>query len=146
MIKIMTKADLDQLKACAEISPDYYQLVEQYFFDLVDALCPPESDPDQYNLKNDGYIVVLNSQDDPHNLAQTGLPDGLACSFPGPEWSEYYCLPDGSAVYQIAYMMDNDYVMIYYFESHLWQDDPVIQQFLQDQWTEELSNNEGGDL
>lgn len=146
MIKIKTQADLKQLECCSEISPNYYQLVEQYFYQLIEALCPPESDPNQYNLENDGYIVVLDSQDDPHNLLQVGLPDGL-CSFPGPEWSEFHELSDGTNVYQIAFLMDNDYVMIYYMDNRLWQDDPVIQQFLQDQWAEdELYNKGGSDL
>lgn len=147
MIIIKTQADLKQLECCSEISPEYYQLVEQYFYQLIEALCPPESDPEQYNLENDGYIVVLDSQDDPHKLPTAGLPDGLANSFPGPEWSELYELADGTNVYQIAFMMDNDYMMIYYMDNRLWEDDPVIQQFLQDQWSEgDFENYKAGDF
>lgn len=147
MIKIKTKADLEHLRNCREVSTAYYELVELYFKQLVDALCPPEEDSDLYNLENDGYIVVLDSRDDPHRLSSVGLPDGLANSFPGPEWSEYHELPDGTKVYQIAYMMDNDYVMFYYIWDQLWLNDPVIQQFLADQWAEDcFPNHEGSDI
>lgn len=145
MIKIKTKADLEELIVCTEISPAYYQLVEQYFLQLIEALCPPEFNPDQYSLENDGYIVVLTREDNPHKLGQTGLPDGLANSFPGPEWSEYHELSDDTYVYQIAYLMDNDYMMIYYMDDCLWQDDPVMQQFLQDQWAEGEINIKGSE-
>ncbi len=147
MIKIKTKADLEQLRACPEVITDYYELVENYFLQLIDALCPPEADPDLYSLENDGYIVVLDSRDDPHHLSSVGLPDGLANSFPGPEWSEFHELPDGTNVYQIAYMMDNDYIMIYYMDNRLWQNDPVIRQFLGEQWANDaLFNSEGSDI
>lgn len=132
MIKVKKKADLNQLKSCPEISPAYYQLVEQYFLQLIEALCPPEINPEKYNLEKDGFIVVLGSEDDPHKLDQVGLPNGLTGSFFGPEWSEYHELPDGTNVYQIAYLMDNDFVMIYYLDNRLWQDDPDVQQFLRD--------------
>lgn len=147
MIKIKTKANLEKLRTCTEVSPAYYQLVEQYFFQLIESLCPPELNPDQYNLDNDGYIVVLTSQDDPHKLAEVSLPDGLAQSYPGPEWSECHELSDGTNVYQIAFMMDNDFIMIYYMDSRLWQDDPIMQQFLHDQWAEGTFEDAGaGDL
>lgn len=147
MIKIKTKSDLKLLESCPDISPAYYNLVELYFLQLMEALCPPESDPEQYNLENDGYIVVLECQDDPHNLPQVGLPLGLAESFPGPEWSELHELPDGTKIHLFAYMMDNDYMMFYYFDSHLWRDDQVIQQFLQEQAAyNEIYNREGSDV
>lgn len=136
MIEIKTQADLKQLQTCGEISSEYYQLVEQYFYQLIETLCPPKSDPVTYSLENDGYIVVLLSQDDPHDLFEVGLPEGLAGSFFGPEWSELHELSDGSKVWQLAYMMDNDYMMFYYLELTLWRDDPIVQQFLEDLWAE----------
>lgn len=137
MIKIKTIADLIKLKIHPEVNPDYYQLVEGYFSQLIEELCPEDCNPDLYNLERDGYIVVLTSDDDPHKLAEVGLPDGIANSFPGPEWSEYHELSDGTNVYQIVYMMTNDFFMIYYMNEQLYPDDPVIQQFLQDQWAED---------
>lgn len=146
MIKIKTKADLNQLKSCTEVSPAYYQLVEEYFSQLIEELCPEDYDPDLYNLERDGYIVVLTSEDNPHKLAEVGLPNGIANSFPGPEWSEYHELSDGTNVYQIVYMMTNDFFMIYYLDACLWPNDPIMQQFLQDQWAESTFNDiEAGD-
>lgn len=147
MIKIKTKSDLKRLEACLEISPAYYNLVELYFLQLIEALCPPESDPEQYSLENDGYIVVLECHDDPHNLQNVGLPLGLAESFPGPEWSELHELPDGTKIYQLAYMMTNDYMMFYYFDDRLWRDDQIIQQFLKEQAAyDEIYYREGSDV
>lgn len=133
MIKIQIKSDLRQLENCPSISPDYYNLVELYFLQLVEALCPLDGDPEKYSLENDGYIVVLTSDDNPHQLAEVGLPDGIANTFPGPEWSEFHELSDGTGVYQIVYLMDNDFIMSYYIDDRLWQDDPIIQQFLREQ-------------
>lgn len=133
MVKIKTKADLKRLETCPAISPAYYNLVELYFLQLVDALCPMEADPEKYSLENDGYIVVLECTDDPHQLQKTGLPLGLVNSFPGPEWSELHELADGTRIYQLAYLMDNDFMMFYYFDELLWHDDPLIQQFLREQ-------------
>ena len=136
MIKIKIKSDLDKLKNHPEISPAYFQLVEEYFSQLIEELCPPDYDPDLYDLERDGYIVVLTNNDNPHKLAEVGLPDGIANSFPGPEWSEYHELSDGTKVYQIVYMMTNDFFMIYYMNEQLYPNDPIIQQFLMDQWAE----------
>lgn len=144
MIKIKTKSDLEQLKSTAKVSSDYIVLVESYFLQLLEALCPPEFASDQYDLERDGYVVVLESSDDPHNLAQVGLPHGLS-SFPGPEWSEFHELADGNKVWQFAYLMDNDFVMIYYFNDCLWPDDPVMQQFLEDQRAAEQLYSKGCD-
>ena len=137
MITIKTKDDLDNLRRCPEVSPEYYQLVEQYALQLIGELCPPEYDPDLYSLEKDGYIVVLEKQDNPHQLSEVGLPDGIAQSFYGPEWSEYHALPDGTNVYQIAYLINNDFCMIYYMDASLWPDDPLIQDFLRDQWADD---------
>ncbi len=133
MVIIKTKTDLKQLETCPAISAAYYNFVELYFLQLVDALCPLDADPEKYSLENDGYIVVLECTDDPHNLQNVGLPLGLAESFPGPEWSELHELSDGTKIVQIAYMMANDYMMFYYFDDRLWRDDQVIQQFLREQ-------------
>lgn len=145
MIKIKTQANLKQLQNCSEISPEYYQLVEQYFFQLIEALCPPEFDPTTYNLENDGYIVLLNSWDNPHNLSEVGLPDGIAQSFFGPEWSEFHQLSE-TTICQIAYMYDNDFIMIFFLDQAHWTHDPIMQQFLQDQWAEEDMYKEGCDF
>lgn len=147
MIKIKTQADLKQLKSCAEVSPDYYQIVAHYTLQLIESLCPLEIDPTQYNLENDGIVVVLTSEDNPHKLAEVGLPDGIANSFPGPEWIEFHELSDGTGVYQIVYLFDNSYAVTYYLEKNLWLDDPIIQQFLQEQIAyDEIYNGEGRDL
>jgi hypothetical protein len=137
MIIIKNKNDLDELKESNLISADFYNLVENYFKSLIKGLCPPEEDPDLYNLEKDGYIVVLEEQDNPHSLPKVGLPNGIAHSYLGPEWTEYYQLDDGTNVYQIAYLMDNDFIMIYYINEKFWKDDPIIQEFLQDQLMEE---------
>lgn len=133
MIKIKTKADLKRLETCPSVSPAYYNLVELYFQQLVEALCPLDADLEKYSLENDGYIVVLECSDDPHSLQKIGLPLGLVNSFPGPEWSELHELADGTRVYQLAYLLDNDFMIHFYFDSGLWHDDPVMQQFLQEQ-------------
>lgn len=133
MIKIKTKDDLAQLKLCPEISPAYYQLVEKYFFQLTEPFCSPELVPYFYDPENEGYIVVLESRDDPHRLGEVGLPDGIALSFYGPEWSEYHELSDGTCVYQVAYLLTNDFIMIYYMDAELWPDDPVMQDFFEGQ-------------
>lgn len=138
MIKIKTKADLTKLKASAEISPAYYDLVETYFLQLVESLCPPDVDPGAYSLELDGYIVVLQSQDDPFRLPEVGFPDGLVSSFPGPEWMELHCLADGLQVLQIAYLLDNDFMMIFYVDQALWQADPLLVDFVQDNLEEGL--------
>jgi hypothetical protein len=145
MIKIKTQADLKQLQTCCEISPEYYQLVEQYFYQLIEALCPLDSDPATYNLENNGYRVVLNSWDNPHKLREVGLPDGIAQSFFGPEWSEFHQLSD-QTICQIAYMYDNDFIKMYFLNQAHWTHDPIMQQFLQDQWAEEEIYKEGSDL
>lgn len=145
MVKIKTKSDLKRLETCPGISPDYYNLVELYFLQLVDALCPMEADPEKYSLENDGYIVVLECTDDPHNLQKTGLPLGLVNSFPGPEWSELHELADGTRIYHLAYLLDNDFMMLYYFDELLWHDDPVIQQFLREQAEYGEIFRQGGD-
>lgn len=137
MIKVKTKEDLELLRSCPEVSPAYHELVEQYFQQLLESLCPFGLDPYLYSLEKDGYIVVLESRDDPHRLEEVGLPDGIAQSCYGPEWSEYHELADGTKVYQIAYLMSNEFVMTYYMDAALWPDDPIIQRFLQDQWADE---------
>lgn len=149
MIKIKTQADLIQLQSCPEISAAYYQLVANYTFQLIESLRPPELDPTQYSLENDGFVVVLTSEDNPHKLAEVGLPDGIANSFPGPEWIEFHELSDGTGtgVYQIVYMIDNDTIFIYYMDKNLWLDDPIIQQFLQEQAAyDEIYYREGSDV
>ncbi len=133
MVIIKTKADLKRLETCPAISPDYHNLVELYFLQLVDALCPLDGDPEKYSLEDDGYIVVLECSDDPHNLQKFGLPLGLVNSYPGPEWSELHELADGTRVHQLAYLLDNDFMMFYYLDDGLWHDDPIMQQFLREQ-------------
>lgn len=146
MIKIKTKSDLKRLESCPDISPAYYNLVELYFLQLIESLCPPEADLEKYSLENDGYIVVLEYSDNPHNLQKTGLPLGLVNSFPGPEWSELHELADGTRVYQLAYLLDNDFMMFYYFTDCLWRKDPLMQQFLKEQAEyAEIFSQQGGD-
>lgn len=111
MIEIKTMADLNQLKT--RISAPFYDVVEEFVLQLLESLTSLDMSPDQYCLENDGYVVVFEQNDTGEKVP--GLINGLINSFPGPEWIEFLPLSCGN-VYQLAYMLDNDFIMIYYLE------------------------------
>jgi hypothetical protein len=128
MIKLTTKADPGQLRTCADINPDYYRAVEKHLDQLIAALAPPDADPAQYTLEQDGYLVLGEAGDDRRQLQSVGLPTGLLNSWP--EYIEVLTLADDSKMYRTAIMYDNDYMMLFYIDSRLFADDQEYQQFL----------------
>lgn len=134
MFTIKTVADLERFKKSGLFSPAYCSAVEEYFWQLIESLLPPGVEATDYSLEREGYLVALQTVDDPHNLASVGLPDGLVNSFPGPEWVESVVLvPDNVQIFKLMYLYDNDFCMIFFLDSRLWPDDHQLQDYITEQ-------------
>lgn len=142
MFKIKTVADLERFKESGLFSPAYCKAVEEYFWQLIKSLLPPGVEAADYSLEDEGYLVVLQIDDDPHNLSSVGLPDGLVNSFPGPEWVEMITLSDHSVIFRMMYLYDNDFAMIFYLDSRLWPEDSPLHSFIAEQLEYESSPDE----
>jgi len=132
MIKIKTKADLQILKESKQISRDFYQAIAKQFYELMQAFQEfDESDQseDKFSLEEFGYLVILTTSDNIHELTSVGLPCGLVNSWP--EYIDPVALEHGVA-YNIAVMYDNEFMMFFWVDSNLYQQDELFHAFLSD--------------
>jgi len=129
LIKIKTMSDLNQLNI-PEIGEEYRKLVSDYTKLLISSMLSLEDDENEYSLENDGYVVVITKDDDIDNLHGVGLNGSLCDPDAWPEWVERHDFSNGESFYQIAFMMDNDFIMIFYLDAKLLKNDPKAKEYL----------------
>lgn len=135
MYIIRTKTDLQHFIRSGLFSNAYCTAIEEYFNHLTESLAPPGCDPDEYDLTKDGYIVVLQEEDNPYSLPEVGLAEGLMVTFPGPEFIEKEFLSDGTILFRMVFLYMNDYAMTFFF-SNIWNNNCKFWAFVRS-WTDE---------
>ena len=131
MKTVKTLQDRRELKRQDSISKALFDHIEEYFFELVESLSEGK-DINEFSLEESGYMVILEKGDDVRNLEEVGLnpkDKGLLGTYP--EWVEVKKLSDGSEIYQIGVLYNNDYMQLFY--SYRGQFDKEVEEFLADE-------------
>jgi len=89
---IKTQRDLEAINSSQNVSGSVLEAVQEYLRDIYEALA--DGFPiEEFTLKNDGHIVILETGDDANDLSTAGISGGLVgCC---PEAVERIKLKDG---------------------------------------------------
>lgn len=137
MKAIRTAADLRSVSN--SLPKPYIQRLVADFSMLQRALADGES-LDEFSLQDHGYLVILENGDDVRDLSEVGLnpeDEGLLGSMP--EYVETLSLGDNLQVYKIAVLYDNDYMMFFY--SQVGIHDEEVEEWLREQAVPELKSS-----
>ncbi|WAH38843.1 hypothetical protein [Alicyclobacillus dauci] len=105
MKHIQTQEDLKNLKS--HLPRSYYQVIEAYFMELMEASYQPENDEDFEFILDSGHIVIIEATDNQESLQP------LLTSWP--EYAQLIQLDDGSEeMWKIVCLFDNDHIMSYF--------------------------------
>jgi hypothetical protein len=130
MRTIKTLEDIRLLKQAQVLHPEYLDFVGEYFGQLMEALRDEDVPEEKFNLDDSGYIVILEKGDNLRDLSSVGLnrEDGglLSSMF---EYIEEYSL-EGVTVYKVAVLYTNNYMMTFFLEKGIW--DEEAEAFLRD--------------
>ncbi|MGI6558066.1 MAG: hypothetical protein ACOX20_03615 [Limnochordia bacterium] len=113
MRTIKTENDIHALKKAAVLTPSLLDFLEVELQKLIEAFGDLEIER-PLDLMEYGYIVLLEPGDNVRDLREVGLDwvdQGLLGSLP--EFVERERLSDGTEIYRIGVLYDNDYMMIF---------------------------------
>lgn len=128
MQRIKTLADIRYLKEHSKITPGLAELIETDFREAAREVIFPDLEPDdQFSLEEYGYLVILEKEDSPEELAQEGLNIAGGEVMIQPEFIEL--VEAGySSIYRILVMSDNDCITRFY--SPIGTQSPELENFL----------------
>jgi len=128
MQTIKKLSDIERLRVRKLVDKNLLNHLETYFRELHGSLGNGDA-LEKFSLEEHGYIVILESGDDARGLADVGLnPEEGGILGSCPEWVEVKTLDDGTNLYQIGVLYNNEYMMIFY--SKVSQFDEEIENFL----------------
>ena len=131
MKTIKTMRDLCQLRGAMKSA--LLSHLTEYLEALRESL-EPDTAMEQFSLARHGYIVILEASDDVRDLREVGMrPEQKGLLGSWPEWVELVTLEDGSTIYRIGIMYDNDFMMLFY--SSPGQFDEQVEEWLAEQLT-----------
>ncbi|MGI6558077.1 MAG: hypothetical protein ACOX20_03670 [Limnochordia bacterium] len=114
MRTIKTKEDLQVLERARVLPQPVFNYLSQQFHQLEEALHDP-NDVSPFDLYDHGYIVLLEPGDNVRDLREVGLHcmhEGLLGSLA--EYVERVRLEDGTELYRVGVLYNNDYMMFFY--------------------------------
>ncbi|MHC1694022.1 MAG: hypothetical protein AB9835_01835 [Eubacteriales bacterium] len=101
--------DIEQLRDTSTLPQTIVDYLQSFFLNIYTTFSDGEDIYD-FTLDSSGYIIVLMSADDVHNLPEVGLAKGLTSSVP--EYVDKIMLMDGSQqleVYHALFLTNNEW-------------------------------------
>jgi len=122
MWEIRCDADLMAIKEGMQVSGDMMKVVEHYYEQLREASFVPNGD--DFHLEC-GHIVVIDPVgDDWRGILEVDQPYWI-------EYVESIALPNGTQVYRVARMLDNEMLMTYFLQAEVNQEaDEWLQEYV----------------
>jgi len=126
MIEIKTKRDIQRAREEKRLRPAVEEYLREYFGMLYENLSEPEETVDEFSLEEHGYLVLLEPGDDPRKVEKTGLrrENGLIGS--EVDLAERIALKDGTAIYLLGVVFNNEYMMIYILDEDAGMDSETL--------------------
>lgn len=128
---IKTIHNIRELQKDNLLPQKYLKYIEKFFYQQYKVLADKET-IENFSLEKYGYIVILESNDDVRDLRETGLnaqTGGLLGA--SPEYVELETLEDGTQIYKVAILYNNEYIM--FFFSEVGQFDEEVESWLKEQ-------------
>ena len=114
MRTIKTEEDLQVLERAQVLPQPLFAYLTREFHRLQQALSDPDDDA-PFDLYDHGYMVLLEPGDNVRDLREVGLnrvDRGLLGAMP--EYVDRVRLEDGTKLYRIGVLYNNDYMMFFY--------------------------------
>lgn len=124
-------SDILNLQQSGSLDDSYLEYLKNYLTLLHESLGNRVS-IEHFSLEEHGYLVILEKDDDVRNLKEMDLnPDQSGLLDCWPEFVEVETLNNGTQLYKICVLYDNDYMMFLY--SLVGQFDDEVENWLKEQ-------------